>query len=290
MVLRPSCVATRLKRRKSVVCRTLFLLSVRPSKAFCRTGGRTTHEDRTHVAIKVRERNLPGGADVEMTNRPAWLDGECAQDAGLRRQVEALLKVHDEPDSLLDSPRIDVGISETPSDFPAFDHPAPEQLGTKIGPYKLREQIGEGGMGIVYAAEQIEPVRRKVALKLIKPGMDSREVIARFESERQALAVMEHPNIARILDAGVTEVGRSYFVMELVRGIPITEYCDEVRMSPRERLALFSESVTPSNMPTRRASSIAISNPPNVLVTQVDGGKPVVKVIDFAWPRPPARS
>ena len=108
-----------------------------------------------------------------------------------------------------------------------------------IGPYKLLEQIGEGGMGVVYVAEQTEPVRRRVALKIIKPGMDTRQVIARFEAERQALAMMDHPNIARVLDAGTTEAGRPYFVMELVRGMPITEYCDKARLSPRQRLELF---------------------------------------------------
>ncbi len=114
-----------------------------------------------------------------------------------------------------------------------IDQPIREAPGTVIGPYKLLEQIGEGGMGIVYMAEQTQPVRRKVALKIIKPGMDTRQVIARFEAERQALALMDHPNIARVLDAGATEAGRPYFVMELVRGIPITEYCDRNRLLDR---------------------------------------------------------
>ena len=117
--------------------------------------------------------------------------------------------------------------------------PDPEGPGTRIGPYKLLEQIGEGGMGVVYMAEQQQPVRRKVALKIIKPGMDTRQVVARFEAERQALAVMDHPNIARVFDAGTTEAGRPYFVMELVHGVPITEFCDEKQLTPRERLELF---------------------------------------------------
>src|SRR5207342_200787 len=114
-----------------------------------------------------------------------------------------------------------------------------ESLGTIIGPYKLLEQIGEGGMGVVYMADQQSPVRRRVALKIIKPGMDTRQVIARFEAERQALALMDHPNIARVLDAGATASGRPYFVMELVKGVPITQLCDDIRLTPRGRLELF---------------------------------------------------
>jgi serine/threonine-protein kinase len=114
-----------------------------------------------------------------------------------------------------------------------------EGPGSRIGPYKLLQQIGEGGMGTVFMAEQQEPVRRQVALKVIKPGMDSRQVIARFEAERQALALMDHPNIAKVLDAGTTESGRPYFVMELVKGVPVTKYCDEHQLAPRERLDLF---------------------------------------------------
>src|SRR6185369_1937420 len=114
-----------------------------------------------------------------------------------------------------------------------------EEPGTVIGLYKLLQQIGEGGMGVVFMAEQTHPVQRTVALKIIKPGMDSRQVIARFEAERQALAMMDHPCVARVLDAGTTDSGRPYFVMELVKGIPITEYCDEHRLTPQDRLALF---------------------------------------------------
>src|SRR5262249_31084452 len=114
-----------------------------------------------------------------------------------------------------------------------------EGPGTRIGLYKLLQPIGEGGMGIVYMAEQEQPIRRRVALKVIKAGMDTDQVVARFEAERQALALMDHPNIARVLDAGATESGRPYFVMELVNGIPITEYCDQAQLTPRERLELF---------------------------------------------------
>jgi serine/threonine-protein kinase len=114
-----------------------------------------------------------------------------------------------------------------------------ETSGAQIGPYKLLQQLGEGGMGVVYMAEQIEPVERRVALKIIKPGMDTRQVIARFEAERQALAMMDHPNVAKVLDAGTTNLGRPYFVMELVKGIPVTQYCDEQHLTPKERLELF---------------------------------------------------
>src|SRR5262249_48737554 len=117
--------------------------------------------------------------------------------------------------------------------------PSAEQPGTVIGPYKLLEQIGEGGMGTVWKAQQTEPVKRLVAIKLIKAGMDSRQVIARFEAERQALALMDHANIARVLDAGTTSAGRPYFVMDLVKGVPITRYCDEHHLTPRQRLELF---------------------------------------------------
>src|SRR6202043_562087 len=125
------------------------------------------------------------------------------------------------------------------SDGPCHDRASAEGPGTVIGPYKLLQQIGEGGMGIVYMAEQTQPVQRKVALKIIKAGMDSRQVVARFDAERQALAMMDHVNIARVLDAGATEAGRPYFVMELVHGVPITKYCDDNRLTPRERLELF---------------------------------------------------
>src|SRR5205807_6431761 len=127
----------------------------------------------------------------------------------------------------------------SPGQTTAMPNPLTEKAGDKIGRYKLREQIGEGGCGIVYVAEQEEPVRRRVALKVIKLGMDTRNVIARFEAERQALAMMDHPNIARVLDAGATETGRPYFVMELVRGIKITEYCDQNHLSIPQRLGLF---------------------------------------------------
>ena len=163
---------------------------------------------------------------------PQYLDEACAGDPPLRCRVEVLLRAHARSAGLLDELGHDVG--------PTVDEPASTELiGSSIGPYKLLEVIGEGGMGVVYMAERTHPVRRKVALKVIKPGMDTRQVIARFEAERQALAMMDHPNIARVFNADATESGRPYFVMELVRGIPITEYCDRERLSIPERLGLF---------------------------------------------------
>ena len=155
-----------------------------------------------------------------------------------------------------------------------------EGPGTVIGPYKLLEQIGEGGMGVVYMAEQTQPVRRKVALKIIKPGMDTQQVIARFEAERQALAMMDHPNIAKVLDAGATESGRPYFVMELVRGIPITEYCDQHRLPIHERLELFMQVCQAVQHAHQKGIIHRDIKPTNVLVTALDG-VPVPKVIDF---------
>ena len=163
--------------------------------------------------------------------RRAFLDEACGGDEALRRRVERLLEADDRT----------AGILERGPDGPT-DPPEPpgERPGDRVGPYKLLQQIGEGGMGVVYMAEQTEPVRRRVALKIIKPGMDTKQVIARFEAERQALALMDHQNIARVLDAGTTDSGRPYFVMELVHGVPITRYCDDNKLTPRERLAPFS--------------------------------------------------
>ncbi len=155
-----------------------------------------------------------------------------------------------------------------------------ERTGTMIGRYKLLEKIGEGGFGVVYMAEQIEPVQRKVALKIIKAGMDTREVIARFEAERQAIALMDHPNIARALDAGATEAGRPFFVMELVRGIPITEYCDQAKLPTRERLQLFMKVCQAVQHAHQKGVIHRDLKPSNVLVTEHDG-EPVPKVIDF---------
>jgi serine/threonine protein kinase/tetratricopeptide (TPR) repeat protein len=195
--------------------------------------------------------------------RIAYLDRACAGDARVRAAVEALLAAHDRLET-----------ASPPAE------PAGERAGARVGPYKLLQQIGEGGMGVVFMAEQEEPVRRQVALKIIKPGMDSRQVVARFEAERQALALMDHPNIAKVLDGGATDSGRPYFVMELVKGVPLSRYCDERRLTPRQRLELF----VPVCQAVQHAHQKGIIHrdlkPSNVLVALYDG-TPVPKVIDF---------
>ena len=152
--------------------------------------------------------------------------------------------------------------------------------GTVIGPYHLLQPIGQGGMGEVWLAEQKQPVRRRVAIKLIKAGMDTREVVARFESERQALALMDHPTIAKVFDAGSTPQGRPYFVMEYVTGIPITEYCDQHKMTTRERLELFVHVCEGVQHAHQKAIIHRDLKPSNILVGEVDG-KPVPRIIDF---------
>src|SRR5262250_2107221 len=155
--------------------------------------------------------------------REAYLRQVCGDDAALLERVRALLGAYEQSASFLESPPSAVKVEAGPT----IDEPDTDRPGTVIGPYKLLEQIGEGGFGVVFMAEQQQPIRRKVALKVLKPGMDTKQVIARFEAERQALALMDHLNIARVLDAGATDSGRPYFVMELVRGISITEFCDK---------------------------------------------------------------
>src|SRR6476620_762355 len=154
--------------------------------------------------------------------RAAFLDQACGNNAEIRARVEQLLAAMDNAGGFMQQPAM---LAPTANYSPIAERP-----GTMIGPYKLMEQIGEGGFGLVFVAEQQQPVRRKVALKVIKPGMDTREVIAHFEAERQALAMMDHPHIARVLDAGATEGGRPFFVMELVKGVPLTDYCDRHRL------------------------------------------------------------
>src|SRR3954454_5445292 len=205
--------------------------------------------------------------------RAAFLDQACGSDANLRGHIEALLAEHEQLGSYLESP---VAAGQRTVDEP----PITERPGTVIGAYKLLQQIGEGGMGIVWMAEQTQPVQRKVALKVIKPGMDSRQVIARFEAERQALAMMDHVNIARVFDGGATENGRPYFVMELVHGVPITKYCDDNHLTPRERLGLFVPVCQAIQHPHQKGIIHRDIKPSNVLVTLYDG-KPVPKVIDF---------
>jgi serine/threonine protein kinase/WD40 repeat protein len=211
------------------------------------------------------------------SERAAYLDQACAGDTALRQRVEELLQASEEAGGFLESP---AAVLPGP-DAPSRPAPAPAQKpGDRIGRYKLLQQIGEGGCGIVYMAEQEEPVRRRVALKVIKLGMDTKSVIARFEAERQALALMDHPNIAKVLDAGATETGRPYFVMELVRGIKITDYCDQNHLCTRERLDLFIQICRAIQHAHQKGIIHRDIKPSNILVTLNDG-VPVPKVIDF---------
>jgi serine/threonine protein kinase len=209
----------------------------------------------------------------EAAERAAYLDEVCGHDAELRRRVEQFLSAQAEMGSFLESPAPALAAT-------AEERRSAEGPGTVIGPYKLLEPIGEGGFGVVFMAEQHQPIRRKVALKVLKPGMDSKQVVARFEAERQALALMDHPHIAKVLDAGTTESGRPYFVMELVRGIPITEFCDTNQLAPRPRLELFVAVCQAVQHAHQKGIIHRDLKPSNVLVTLHDG-TPVVKVIDF---------
>src|SRR5437764_1050960 len=230
--------------------------------------------------------------------RAAYLDKLCGDDRHLRQLVDALLHAHKK---IISSQIVPPG---KPSTTPRHSDSAPplgkvppegrepvvntmvvsvtpiEKPGDHIGRYKLLEQIGEGGFGVVYVAEQREPVKRRVALKIVKLGMDTRQVVARFEAERQALALMDHPNIAKVFDGGATEAGRPYFVMELVRGLPITDYCDQANLAPRDRLKLFAQVCRAVQHAHMKGVIHRDLKPTNVLVTLHDG-TPVPKVIDF---------
>jgi serine/threonine protein kinase/Flp pilus assembly protein TadD len=207
----------------------------------------------------------------DLQERAAFLDRACAGDPALRKSVQSLLSAYG-AGQFLEPP--------VPAAAATTDEPIRERPGTVIGPYRLMEQIGEGGMGLVFVAEQQQPVRRKVALKVIKPGMDSRQVIARFEAERQALALMDHPNIATVHDGGTTPTGRPYFVMELVKGVPITDYCDQNQVPIRQRLELFLQVCQAVQHAHQKGIIHRDIKPSNVLVISHDG-TPVVKVIDF---------
>jgi serine/threonine protein kinase/tetratricopeptide (TPR) repeat protein len=237
---------------------------------------------------------------VAPEKRVAWLEQACGQDADLRRHVQLMLAAHDSPQSLLDrSAPADARRSPLPASEPVatVDAPITERPGTAIGPYKLLEQIGEGGFGVVFRAEQTEPVRRKVALKVLKPGMDTRQVVARFEAERQALAIMDHPNIAKVFDGGIvgqvskpadaddrfgnlSHIARPYFVMELVQGVPITRYCDEHHLTLKQRLDLFLRICEAVQHAHQKGVIHRDLKPSNVLIGDRDD-KPVLKVIDF---------
>jgi serine/threonine protein kinase len=223
----------------------------------------------------MNERSIFAAAlDIADTaERAAYLDAACGVNAGLRRHLDELLAAEEKLGSFL---------ARSPHGPPrTVDYePIAEGPGAVIGPYKLMEQIGEGGMGLVFVAEQQHPVRRKVALKIIKPGLDTRDVVARFEAERQALALMDHPNIAKVLDAGATDTGRPYFVMELVKGIPIIDYCDQQQLTARERLELFLSVCQAVQHAHSKGVIHRDLKPSNILVAPHDG-VPVVKVIDF---------
>jgi len=215
---------------------------------------------------------------LPVAERRRYLEQAYGGDAELLHRVEALLRVHEEARNFLEMPavadRADVaraGESKRPQE---------EAAGTMIGRYRLIQKIGEGGCGVVYMAEQEEPVHRRVALKVIRLGMDTKEVIARFEAERQALALMDHPNIARVLDAGATDIGRPYFVMELVRGVKITDYCDQQNFATAERLKLFVQVCHAIQHAHQKGVIHRDIKPSNILVTLQDG-EPVPKVIDF---------
>ena len=217
-------------------------------------------------------------AAIQLTgaDRARFLNGACHGDADRRQRLEALLAAHERPETLLATqaedarPTIKLDLSDAPD----------EAVGQTLGRYKLLERVGEGGCGVVYVAEQTEPVRRRVALKVIKLGMDTKQVVARFEAERQALAMMDHPNIAKVLDAGTTDVGRPYFVMELVRGIRITDYCDQANLTTKERLDLFIKVCQAIQHAHQKGIIHRDIKPSNILVTLHDG-VPVPKVIDF---------
>ena len=215
---------------------------------------------------------------LELTSqesRRAVIERECGEDTALRNQVEQLLKALENPEAerFLEVLPTLVGIQESNSGIS-------EGAGDVIGPYKLLQIIGEGGFGVVFMAEQTVPVRRRVALKVIKPGMDSRNVVARFEAERQALAMMDHPNVAKVFDGGSTASGRPYFVMELVKGIPLTQFCDESRLDTRERLSLFEKICKAIQHAHQNGIIHRDIKPSNVLITLHDG-EPVPKIIDF---------
>ncbi len=214
-----------------------------------------------------------GAVKLPADQRTAYLDRACGANQALRQEVESLLQAHEAPGSFLGQLGAARGRTEN-------YQPLPERPGTVIGPYHLLQQIGEGGMGTVFMAEQTKPLRRMVALKIIRAGMDSMQVIARFEAERQAVALMDHPNIAKVFDAGTTGDGRPYFVMELVKGVPMTRFCDENQLNPRERLGLFVQVCQAVQHAHQKGIIHRDLKPSNVLVALYDD-RPVPKVIDF---------
>src|ERR1041384_6275839 len=209
--------------------------------------------------------------------RAAYLDAACAGNPELRRRLESLFEASTRADQFLAGDPLELNEARRGTSGPTLPSEGP---GTIIDKYKLLEKLGEGGFGVVYMAEKNQPNKRRVARKIIKVGMNPREVVARFEAERQALAVMDHPNIAKIFDAGITTSGRPYFVMELVKGVAITEYCDQNRLTLRQRLELFIPVCHAVQHAHQKGIIHRDLKPANVLIASYDG-KPVPKVIDF---------
>jgi len=239
------------------------------------------------MASSERVKQIFGEAhEMPLSERRGFLDSACAGQSALRAEVEALLAAFDSADEFLVSKDGPGGQSSTtvgPAlrvDAHTKERHLHEGPGSVIGRYKLLQEIGHGGFGTVFMAEQREPIVRKVALKVIKLGMDTRQIIGRFQAERQALAMMDHPNIARVLDAGTTDAGRPYFVMELVKGVPITQYCDNSRLPPLERLTLFTDVCHAVQHAHQKGVIHRDLKPSNVLVSRHDE-KSVVKIIDF---------
>lgn len=225
---------------------------------------------------------LAGASELPPARRAAYLEAACGENAKLREEVESLLRSLDDAGPFLSAPTGQMGSNQTPTSMnaPTVAMPAIEREGQMIGRYKLLQPIGEGGFGSVWMAEQREPVKRRVALKIIKMGMDTKQVIARFEAERQALAMMDHPNIAKVLDAGATETGRPYFVMDYIKGVPILEHCDTEKLDTKARLALFNQVCHAIQHAHQKGIIHRDIKPSNVLITLHDG-VPVPKVIDF---------
>jgi serine/threonine protein kinase len=231
------------------------------------------NQDEREEAIFSGALQLPPG------QRENYIQAACGGDAALGERLRELLRSNDQAGGLLTEPA-DGPPAAPPRQTIVLNLPTGEQPGDRIGYYKILQLIGEGGCGSVYMAEQQEPVRRRVALKVIKLGMDTKGVVARFEAERQALALMDHPNIAKVFDAGATETGRPFFVMELVRGIKITEYCDQHNLPTNERLKLFAQVCRAIQHAHQKGIIHRDIKPSNILVTLHDG-VPVPKVIDF---------
>ena len=222
------------------------------------------------------ERGFTSGRSVPKSHRPAagpcadYLEEACRGDDALRKRLESLLAAHETNQGFLPAEFAEVGLTEFGTAEASHSAAADAKVGSIVDGYKLLERLGEGGFGIVWVAQQFHPVKRKVALKIIKPGMDTKQVVARFEAERQALALMDHPNIVRVYDGGTTETGRPYFVMELIRGIPITSYSDQEKLSTEQRIGLFVETCYAIQHAHQKGIIHRDIKPSNVLVTLHD--------------------